>query len=612
MSHLSLKRKGIILLGALLLFSLLVSYFFLYDSPKTNFEEVENLIFQEEMLSNTLNMHFTLAYPENFGISSYNPTLPCYSQNERLSSAATLQKYISTLSSIAQDSLNATDSYTYTLLTRYLKNASQGHNYIYYDEPLSPAAGMQSQLPILLAEYAFRSQTDVEDYLSILDQTDDYFASLVTFEKEKRDAGLLQADSSLKKVIEQCDRILSKSELASGNHFLQTTFSERIDALVKSQILSEEEAEKFKVENNRLLTTIMQPAYESLADELFLLTGDGTSTPHGLATLPDGKSYYSYLVQTTTGSDLSIDEIKNLLYPSFEREYEALHSLLNAKPNAVEMWNLYINDASLPYLNAEDMILDLKDRMKSDFPSLPSEASPNYLLKSVSQSLEKYSAPAYYLTPPLDDPNHNIIYVNQKDSPSGLVLYTTLAHEGYPGHLYQSVYHQLFMQEDSIHPVREVLWYGGYMEGWALYVEFLSFDYAKSLAIEKGLPDAAFSYEIEKHNRNMQLCLYSLLDISIHYDNASFEEISHVLEAFGITTPETARAVYDYIAEEPANYLKYYLGYLEILRLKEKAISLWGNDYSDLRFHQFVLENGPADFKTLQEALASTASSALP
>ena len=82
-----------------------------------------------------------------------------------------------------------------------------------------------------------------------------------------------------------------------------------------------------------------------------------------------------------------------------------------------------------------------------------------------------------------------------------------------------------------------------------------------------------------------------------------------MLEGFGITDSNSIKSVYAYIAQEPCNYLKYYLGYLEILSLKEEAWSLWGDAYTDYRFHCFFLDNGPADFKSLEEQLQKEASS---
>lgn len=606
MSHKFLSKKFLPLY--LLLPALIILTAFLFASGKDTraFNKLSDTIFKEELSGNTLNLHYTLAYPENFGITHYAPALPHYSADAQALAEAELADYIAQLENINYDKLSEEHQYTYTLLTRFLAHTQEGNRFPYYEEPLSPSSGMQSQLPILLAEYTFRSVQDVEDYLALLDQTDEYFASLLVYEQEKQAAGLLQADSSLNQVRDQCYAILSKEELAAGTHFLQTTFSERIDGLVKEHLLTTVEAAGCLSANDRLLTTVMQPAYEALADGLFLLTGDGTSKAQGLCSLPLGRDYYVWLVGKNTGSSLSIEEIKSLLYPIFSAEYKELQGLLLARKDSVNVWLEALSDGAFPLLSPDEMLTDLQNRMATDFPVFPFKKAdflPALSVKRVSDSLQDYCAPAFYLTPPLDDTENNVIYINEKSTPDGLELYTTLAHEGYPGHLYQSVYSQLTMQETDENPVRQILWYGGYQEGWALYVEFLSYDYATALATEQGNPDAAYAYEIEKHNRNMQLCLYALLDIAIHYDGATYEQIHKVLTAFGVANGETTDKIYQYIAEEPANYLKYYLGYLEILRLKETAQTEWDTEYSDLQFHSFVLDCGPSDFTTMGEAL---------
>lgn len=598
-----------ILLPTLLLAGLLLFLSGNFSSGKDSrsFSSLCERIFEEELSGNTLNLHYTLAQPENYGIEHYPPVLPCYQPENGAASAKRLDEYIEALEKIDVKHLSEEQQYTYALLSRFLAESQAGSFFAYYDEPLSPSAGMQSELPILLAEYTFRSKTDVEDYLALLDQTDEYFASLLIYEQEKKAAGLLQADTSLQQVREQCYSILSETELANGTHFLQTTFNERLEVLLSEGIITPEEAAKYVSANDRLLTTVMQPAYEDLADGLFLLMGDGTSRPTGLASLPLGREYYAWLVGRNTGSSLSMEEIKALLYPHFEQTYLELHDILQ-KENAIEIWLL--SQDSFPLLSPEEILEDLRARMEADFPSLPvtflfSSAEPALSVKSVSPSLQDYCAPAFYLTPPLDDTEDNVIYINEKSTPQGLELYTTLAHEGYPGHLYQSVYSQRSMQKQSGAPVRQLLWYSGYQEGWALYVEFLSYDYAAALAAEQGDNNAAFAYNIEKYNRDMQLCLYALLDVAIHYDGAPYEKVQETLGVFGITDADTTRRIYDYIAEEPSNYLKYYLGYLELLRLKETARIHWGEDYSDLRFHTFLLDCGPSDFATLQEELTA-------
>lgn len=606
--HSLFSEKLLPLYFLLPILSLLTFFLFFSGKDAKAFDNLTEEIFQNELYGNTLNLHYTLANPESFGIERYEPMLPIYSADSGAQSEAALTGYITGLSAINRNHLEDEQQYTYKLLSRFLSHTQESSAFPYYDEPLSPASGMQSQLPILFAEYAFRSVEDVEDYLALLDQTDEYFASLLVYEQEKKAAGLLQADTSLQQVREQCYTILSKEELAQGTHFLQTTFDERLQKLIQDGKITQSDAEQYKAQNDRLLSTVMLPAYESLADGLFLLMGDGTSTPAGLCHSPKGQDYYLWLVEKNTGSALTMDEIKAILYPRFEAEYMELHELLSAREDSISLWIQILQDNSFPLLTPEDMLADLQQRMRSDFPAFPSglfaaDAPPSLSVKTVSESLQDYCAPAFYLTPPLDDTENNVIYINEKTTPAGLALYTTLAHEGYPGHLYQSVYSQRTMNQDDENPVRQVLSYSGYLEGWALYVEFISYDYAAAMAAEQGDEDAAYAYIIEKHNRNMQLCLYALLDVSIHYDGASFEQIQQVLSSFGVTDLDTARHVYDYIAEEPSNYLKYYLSYLEILRLKEEAQEKWGEDYSDLKFHTFFLNCGPSDFSTIAEAL---------
>ena len=413
----------------------------------------------------------------------------------------------------------------------------------------------------------------------------------------------------MNKVIHQCATILSADDLEEGIHFLQTTFRERLLPLLQQGLLTEEDAAYYLQQNERLLSTVMLPAYESLGTGLSRLKNE-TIPLKGLASKPAGKEYYKQLFIAETGCYRSIEEIKEMLTRQLDSEFNQLVSLL-VQYDTEELTLLQKElSAKFPYTEASDILKVLATRMGQDFPALPTadSQSPLVTVKNVSKSLEEYCAPAFYLTPPLDDTNSNVIYVNQKNSPCGLELYTTLAHEGYPGHLYQSVYSNDLLSKQDCGPLRQLLWYGGYLEGWALYVEFLSYDYASELMEQANASQLAEYIQIEKHNRSLQLCLYSLLDLMIHYENASYRQVHKTLANFGISSPESTAAIYEYIVEEPANYPKYYLGYLEILALQERARDLWADQYTDYAFHEFFLTYGPADFTSLNAKLNESAS----
>ncbi len=594
-----------LLFGAvfLALFGILTVFLFTYRRDERLFENLCSRLFREEMLSNTLNMHYTIAYPEHFDIYEYDSVLPAYSREGRLRGQAQTENLLAALKSLNPEKLPKQDRYAYDLLCGHLENSLALGETPYFEEPLSPSSGAQSQLPILLAEYAFRTEQDVRDYLKLLDQTDEYFASLLIFEQEKAQAGLLMASSSLDSVIEQCDTILDKASLKTETHFLQSTFRERILSLVSEGLLSPDQAKKYVVENNRLLRTVLQPAYEALADGLCLLQDESIPLA-GLASREGGKEYYERLLAEQTGSSRSVPEIEELLLQKMSEESGQMKALLNANPELLARDYASEIEKAFPYRTAAQMLSDLQLRMKEVFPTYEGvSGAPAVAVKSVSKSLQKYCAPAFYLTPPMDDTSSNVIYINEKNAPSRLSLYTTLAHEGYPGHLYQSVFYNRCREDCAAARVRELLWYGGYLEGWALYVEFFSFDYASQLMEERGEPLLSAAIQLEKHNRSLQLCLSSLIDVMIHYENASQEQIGNFLSSFGIDNPSAVSSIYAYVAEEPANYPKYYLGYLEILDLKERARTLWQDDYSDYAFHRFFLEQGPSPFKMLQEAL---------
>ena len=595
------RKQGILLFLLFILSITLPLTIYLRTDDSRKFKDLTEELFYSELSGNTLSLHYTLAFPETYGFNE-PACLPAYEAAPD-NGEEDIRSMLERLSQISPEHLNDEDAYTYDLLTRYLNLRLVGTAYPYYSDPLSPSSGMQSGLPILLADYTFRSAKDVEDYLHILDQTDTYFDGLTQYEKEKSENRLFMSDASAGKIIEQCCSIMDKDALSSGTHFLHTTFEERLDAMRQEDLITEEQKSQWMAENDRLLTTVMAPAYENMADAFTILQGSG-SNDMGLCYFPEGRAYYEYLLASTTGSSRSIAEIKTLLFNDFQQNMTAMSDLFYHYPELAAITSA--ETAPFPFTSPEEMLDDLKERMTDDFPAFPVskgiDFNTSYTIKRVSPSMEDYCSPAYYLTPPIDDMSNNIIYINHKNSPDALTLYTTLAHEGYPGHLYQTVYSQLYMNQEETSCIRYLLHYGGYVEGWALYVENLSYDYAQSLVRDKS-PITAAWYEACRLNRNIQLCLYSLLDIAIHYEGATPAKVHAILRKLGITDEETVAAIYEYIVEEPVTYLKYYLGFMEFTLLRDAAQNVWGEDFSLQRFHRFVLETGPSDFQGLQSRL---------
>ncbi len=586
------------------LFTLLILYLTTPGREQRKWKALSKELFHSELSDNALNLHYTLAYPENYGLSSA-VTLPVYTgqanpAEEKEALLATLKR----LSGIRTEYLDERDAYTVKLITKQLETSLTGLSYPYYAEPFSPGSGIQSGLPTLLADYTFRRKEDVETYLSILEQSEAYLCGLLTYEEEKAREGLFMPAYSAEKVISQCGAIMDPAALENGTHFLHQTFKERLQILLDKGAITRQEFDNYLSENDRLLTCVMAPAYEQIADTFTILSSQSRSGD-GLCGLPKGKEYYAYLLSESIGTDKSIAEIKQLLYADFKQNYADLMVLLGKTPELTGGSSSALPDLTLS--EPAEIVDTLCALMEKDFPPFPSISpegalKPMLTLKTVSPSMEDYSSPAYYLIPPIDDLSQNTIYINKKTTTDNLSLFTTLAHEGYPGHLYQTLYSRLVssMEEDA--PLRSILHYGGYVEGWAYYVEDLSYTYAQKI----GSDSLTASYaEACRLNRNLHLGMYSLLDISIHYENLSLEKATVMLKTLGITNPDTAKRIYEYIVEEPTNYPKYYVGFLEMKQLKADAAETWQENYSPYRFHEFVLNIGPSDFPSLHKALAS-------
>ena len=136
------------------------------------------------------------------------------------------------------------------------------------------------------------------------------------------------------------------------------------------------------------------------------------------------------------------------------------------------------------------------------------------------------------------------------------------------------------------------------MEGWATYVESYAYQYAAALINHE---DAESLTRLAALNRSINLCLYSLVDIGIHYQGWSSAQTADFLKNFGIRDASAVSQIYQYITETPGNYLKYYVGYLNFLDLKEEQQSLLGENFDLKSFHQKILEIGPVQFPVLRK-----------
>ena len=547
------------------------------ENPETieAFDQFINDIFETEVTENTINLHFTISDPEKYGITDYPVTLGDLSNDAMSDSNARLENYLSGLSSFSYTELTLNQQLTYDILENYFQLQLDMADMYLYDELLRPSTGVQAQLPILYEEYSFNSKKDVEDYLKLLALTDEYFDQIISFEKEKADAGLFMSDFACQNIIDQCNAFIADSD----NHYLIETFNTRIDKLTG---LTQSEKDHYRLQNEKILHEHIFPAYENLVAALTDLLGSGTNE-NGLCYFPEGKQYYEYLLAYNTGTSESVKTLENMISNERVKVLQESSDLTTENP---ELWEL-ASEATLTPTDSVTTLNHLKEVMLDDFPAPP---EIGYTVNYIDDCVADYLAPAFYVIAPIDDYSHNSIYINETTDTTNISYFTTLAHEGVPGHLYQTV----MTYESGIEPVRSILNYSGFVEGWATYVEFQSYHYA-------GLDDDVAT--ILELNQDATLSLYASTDIGIHYEGWTLEDTKKFWNNYGITNDDAIESIFELIVEEPTHYLKYYIGFLKFEELKKETSLKNIKDYNDKSFHQAVLSIGPAPFDIVDKYL---------
>ena len=550
------------------------------SDTNTAFRQFTLELFRQDVAANTIGLHYTLKDPSAYDIVQAPVTYGSFSTNTT-GMMASLENSLSALSHYHYEDLTDENKLTYDILESYLQTAQKGAPYLLYEEPLGEITGIQAQLPVLLAEYPFHDIKDVDTYLSLLSCTPDYFNSLISFEKEKADSGLFIPDSTVDAVVDQCSSFVDMKD----SNYLLTTFDERLS---KIPGLSSTVKRDYQKKNQEMIANAVVPAYESLIDALLELRGSGKNKK-GVCYFPNGKEYYSYVVERDTGSPRSVSEIKKLIHDQISSDLLSIQTLLSKDPELASRpvsaeappakSDIFLQN-QIDRNQPEQILTLLEQKSSAAFPAPPDVTAQ---VKYVPNAMEPYLSPAFYMIPAIDDQSENVIYINQSRNVDTLKLFTTLAHEGYPGHLYQTTY----FAEKNTEPLRSIFNFSGYVEGWATYAEMCSY-YLSPLPKDQA---ALF-----QKNGSLTLGLYAAADIGIHYDGWSVPDTVRFFSDYGIKDTDAIQEIYNLILSDPGNYLKYYVGYLEFMELKKKAMKIDGDEFSQKNFHRAVLDVGPAPF----------------
>ncbi len=549
-------------------------------SQSEDFDEFLDALPSLMMSSTNLGVNSSFNDPESYGFDETALLELPYVSSEELSQHGE-EEYdalLDALHAFDYDELTESQQITYDTLEDYLELNKALVPYAYQDNNyLGGYLSTQANLPIYLMQFSFNREEDVDSYFNLLKTAKETFKKYAENEQERQEKGVGLTPAIMEDTIEQCNNFVNNS-----TDYLVESFDERIDEV---DFLTTTEKVEAKKKNKELVENDLVDAYKTLARELSII--DVQTPDGGLANQPDGKDYYEKLVQQKVGTDDSIEDIQLMLTKGMVQSYVAMFRTAMDNEGA----GLTLDDNGNPIYtdltSAEDLIAYLYEASKADFPEVE---MPNYVVQQVPESMSENYSPASYRTPKADaDPSDpQVIMLNGAFDQSN---YTTIAHESFPGHMYQYTFYQTM----DFPAIRSLIEFAGSAEGWANYTEGYALDYVQE--------EYSTTADLMYYNQQYTTCVIGLLDIGIHYEGWTREEAWEFLkERMGEDiTLEVSNAQYDLHLESPGNYLAYYAGSLYFEQMRNEAQEALGDDFDSVEFHRTLLEAGNTSFPVYEE-----------
>lgn len=548
------------------------------------FDRFLNSCFREYAAENTVTLHFKLSNPSAYGIKTpVSPTYGDFSSDTLKKNCSRSKELLQKLYTFPTSSLTKKQKLTWQIFQDYLNESIMNEKYILYSSPLG-TNGLQSEIPVTLSEYRLDNEKDIKDYLSLVNQVPELFTQILDFEQERRNAGLISPSFVISDTIDQIDQFLNASE---ENNPLIQSFEDR---LTEVESLSKDQKASYIANNRLLVTDKVLPAYKSLKTSLQAYTNDSknTSSKERLCEYKNGQDYYKFLLMSNVGTDFSPEDCITILEAQLKNTIKDISSL-TAKNK--DLYTEYLS--ATPALSAPKEIMNtLKNDSLIDFPEIKNISCQ---LKNVPDALSGTSACAFYLVPPIDSTKDNIIYINKSRVDSN-ELFSTLAHEGYPGHLYQTNY---FLTTNPS-PLRTFLHCAGYDEGWGTYAQLYSYNFIEFKNVDEQTTKQL--RQLYRDNDLLSLSLSSLCDLYVNYKNYDENALANYLQTYGIDK-DGAQNLYRYVIENPTTYLSYSIGCYELDQLKQTMADSLGKAFKISDFHEAVLNVGSCNFSILRQEI---------
>ena len=530
-----------------------------------------------------LNMHFTVIDYKKYGVEKPEVTfgIPEYGYDEE-----TYEQHVRLLNELAEfdfDSLSYEQQINYEAL-EYSLYEDLCLNYFYqYSFMVSSDSCVPESMYSNLTDFTFYDEESVDDYIELMESYADTLDGIYEYTKAQAADGYGPIDEWLDYTMDAIDGILNRTE----DNDLIVTFDERIDAL---DFLSDEKKEEVKARNKELVLNEVLPAYEQLNEDLEEFYGKVDSENYALCNLDEDYASVEFIINTSCND--TAEEMLEVLTAAvnyYENQYLTVTSDDDLYDETIDF--LY-NPPECVELTGVECLEYLRQNMGEYYPVLE---DVEYSAEMLNADTATASVIGYYYSSPLDNANQNIIRLNPNNLEAGLATYTTLSHEGFPGHLYQHVY---YLNTDP-HPIRSTIGFTGYNEGFAVMA---SNDAAKYIGLSDEVADTVWYIGDNNGTGEYYFYVYSVMDVLTNLMGYDAEEIKEYFNdnfLLGYVDDQYWDYFRDFMIEMPCVYSRYAVGASKLLQYRLDAEEALGDKFDMVSFNELIMENGPLPYGIL-------------
>ena len=566
------------------------------DNPHNEaFEVFLDEFLVEYFEGDLLSVNIFFENPENYGLEHYDAKWYTYTKNDSYDSNESVKQfkdYLDELHAYEANKLNQRQKLAYNRIESFLN-----YYYEYYQIKdvdfqqivyVDQFGGYVADFGTYMEAYTLRSEQEVMDLVSYLKSTLTAFPSYVDFVNEKAEKGYALSDFTLEEMIKYLNDVLREHDPENDcYYYLKDVLSAKVDSV---EFLTDAQKTEYKNQISKEINDSFIPGVKALKEGLEKSLGKLEEGKEGYwSTYEKGKDIYLLELNNLLGlNDFDINayikEVDQALKRNARDVSNALDELIS-KYNITSQMQLdnLLESAAIFEGTPEEMLEYLYEFAKTIVPELPYK--PDITVKEMDEASAKVSnAVAYYMKSAIDNFDKEYITLNPVKLGDSNDVLGTLAHEGYPGHLYA----YCLSKKLDLHELSVAMTSTAHGEGWATYVELKLYEHAIRNTDNQKFKDA-INYLIVNHK--VGFLLETRIDLGIHMEGWKEKEIADLLDEIGYST-DYAKELFNQMIEMPTTYNAYGYGKYLFIKLHEDAKAKLGKFYNEIEFNEMILSKG--------------------